>query len=163
MGRNAAIVCFVFVLQVENIILFLINNVPLTFCDQRLIISRYRKVSVAQIGKITTTKILDHLYFLSGHLIKKKKKKNPPHLFGRWVAIRLTIFSAYWRLRRACLTGKGMQNHPQAYITCLLHPKDKMILFLASKDCFCYPFAVRGSIKDVLCAIQFNVCFLFRT
>lgn len=158
MCRNPAIVYFVFILQVENIILFLINNVLLTCYDQRLITSRYLRVSVAQTGK---KKILDHLYFLSGHLIKKKKPST--HLFGSLVAIRLTIFSAYWRLRRACLIGKDMQNHPQAYITCLLHPKDKMILFLASKDCLCYPFAVRGSTKDILCAVQFNVCFLFRT
>lgn len=104
-------------------------------------------------------KFLDHLYFLSGHLIKKKKTKTPPHLFGRLVAIRLMIFSACWRLRRACLTGKGMQNHPQAYITCLLHPKDKMILLLASKCCFCYPFAVRGSIKG--CFVCYSVQCLF--
>ena len=52
-----------------------------------------------------------------------------------------------------------MQNHPQAYITCLLHPKDKMILLLASKYCFCYPFAVRGGIKG--CFVCYSVQCLF--
>lgn len=78
--------CFVFILKVENIIFFLINNVPLALLLPKI---GHQQVSESQHCSNRKKKILRPPVFFIRTFVEG------PHLFGGLIAIRLTIFSAY--------------------------------------------------------------------